>query len=192
MSVKIKIPIEISARHIHLCQKDLELLFGKKYCLTQKRALTQPGEFAAEETITVRFQDKEISKVRVVSPLRPQTQLEISLTDAYNLGINSVIRLSGDLKGTPGVLLIGPKGQVELKEGVIVAQRHLHISPREALKLGINGRDAVSIKIDGPRMTTFHQFKIRKGDNFKLSAHLDTDEGNAAGIAGKTFGELII
>lgn len=190
--MSVKIPVEISARHIHLSQKDLEVLFGKGYHLTQKRALTQPDEFAAQETVTVRFKDKEISQVRVIIPLRPQTQLEISLTDAYGLGLPGLIKQSGDLKGTPGVLLTGPKGQVELKEGAIVAQRHLHISPREALKLGINGKDVVSIKIDGPRMTTFHNFKVRKGDNFKLSAHLDTDEGNAAGIASKTLGELII
>ena len=188
----IKIPVEVSARHIHLSQEDLETLFGKGYRLTRKRALMQPGEFAAQETVTIRFKDKEISQVRVIIPLRPQTQLEISVTDAYDLGLPIVIKQSGDLKGTPGVLLIGPKGRVELKEGVIVAQRHLHISPREALKSGINGKNVVSIKISGPRMTTFHNFKVRKGDNLKLSAHLDTDEGNAAGITGKTFGELII
>jgi putative phosphotransacetylase len=188
----IKIPVEISARHIHLSQEDLEILFGEGYQLIQKKALTQPGEFAAQETVTIRFKDKEISQVRVIIPCRPKTQLEISMTDAYGLGLPIVVRQSGDLKGTPGVLLTGPKGQVELKEGVIVAQRHLHISPREALKSGINGKDVVSIKIGGARMTTFHNFKVRKGDNFKLSAHLDTDEGNAAGIEGKTFGELII
>lgn len=188
----IKIPVEISARHVHLSQEDSEILFGKGYHLTPKKALSQPGEFAAEEIITIRFKNKEISQVRVIIPLRPQTQLEISMTDAYGLGLPVVIKQSGDLKGTPGVLLIGPKGQVELKEGVIVAQRHLHISPREALKSGINGKDVVSVKISGPRMTTFHNLKVRKGDNFKLSAHLDTDEGNAAGVEGKTFGELII
>jgi len=187
----LKIPVEISARHIHLSQKDMEALFGANYVLIKKKALSQPGEFAAQETVAVRFKDKEISQVRAIIPLRGQTQLEISTTDAYNLGIPPVVRLSGDLKGTPGALLIGPKGQVELKEGVIIAQRHLHISPIEALKSGIDGQDIVSIKVDGPRMTTFHNFKVRKGENFKLSAHLDTDEGNAAGIIKNSFGELV-
>lgn len=187
----LKIPIEISARHVHLCEKDLQVLFGANYILTKKKDLSQLGEFAAQETVVARFKDKEIPQVRVIGPARKQTQLEISMTDAYNFGVSAPVRLSGDLKGTPGALLIGPRGQVELKEGVIVAQRHLHISPTEAMKSGIDGKDVVSIKIDGGRMVTFHNFKVRKGDNFKLAAHLDTDEGNAAGIAGKTFGELI-
>lgn len=190
--MSVKIPIEISARHIHLSQDDLDVLFGKGYVLTKKRDLSQPGEFAAQETVIARFKDKEFSQVRVISPVRKQTQLEISTTDAYNLGIPAVVRLSGDLKGTPGVLIIGPEGKIELKEGVIIAQRHIHISPIDALKSGINGKDVISIKVEGVRMTTFHNIKVRKGDNFKLFAHLDTDEGNAAGIIGKTSGELII
>jgi len=188
----VKIPIEISARHIHLSQKDLEVLFGAGYCLTRKKALTQPGEFAAEETVTVRFKDKEITRVRVVSPTRKQTQLEISRTDAYNLGMPSVIRLSGDLKDTPGISIIGPKGNIALKEGVIIALRHLHVSSDEAEKLKLTDKESVSVKIVGPRSLTFHNIKVRTGENYQLSIHLDTDEGNAAGIEGKTFGELII
>jgi len=188
----VKTPIEISARHVHLSQEDLEILFGKKYCLTQKKVLTQPGEFAAQETVSVRFKEKEISQVRVISPARNQTQLEISLTDAYNLGVSPVIRLSGDLKGTPGVLLVGPKGEVMLKEGVMVAWRHLHISPKEAEKLGITDKKTVSVKVEGTRSLTFHNIKVRIGENYRLSVHLDTDEGNAAGIKGEALGELII
>jgi putative phosphotransacetylase len=180
-----KIPIEISARHIHLCQKDTETLFGKNYVFTKKKDLSQPGEFAAQETISVRFNNKEITNVRVISPQRSKTQVEISLTDAYNLGLSVPVRLSGDIKGTPGVLLIGPKGQV------IVAQRHIHISPIEAMKSGIDGQDVISIKVDGPRTMTFHNVKVRRGEKFKLSVHLDTDEGNAAGINQKAFGELV-
>jgi len=190
--MSIKTPVEISARHIHLSQEDLETLFGKGYCLTQKKALTQPGEFAAQETVTVRFGDKEISQVRIISPLRSQTQLEISLTDAYNLGMPSTIRLSGDLKGTPGILLIGPKGKVALKGGAIVAWRHLHISSKEAEKLGMTDKKTVSMKVEGTRSLTFHNIKVRIGENYRLAVHLDTDEGNAAGIKGETFGELII
>ena len=190
--MRVQIPVEVSARHIHLSKHDLATLFGKGYCLTKKRVLTQPGEFAAEETVAVRFQDREIPQARVVSPLRPQTQLEISLTDAYNLGMPAVIRSSDDLKGTPGILLIGPAGELVLKHGVIVAWRHLHISPKEATRLGIKNKEMISVKIQGKRKLTFHNIKVRINKNYKLSMHLDTDEGNAAGIVGKTFGELII
>lgn len=188
----VKIPIEISARHIHLAQEELEELFGKNYQLTPKKALTQPGEFAAEETVAVRFQNKEIERVRVVGPIRKQTQLEISRTDAYALGLPPVIRLSGDIKNTPGITLIGPKGETTLKEGVIIAWRHLHVSPKEAEKLGLKNKKTVSVKVLGSRSLTFHDVKIRFGDNYRISVHLDTDEGNAAGIEGKALGELII
>lgn len=188
----VKIPIEISARHVHLSQKEAEKLFGENYQLTQKRALTQPGEFAAEETLTVCFMDKKIERVRVIGPIREQTQLEISRTDAYALGLPSVIRLSGDIKNTPGITLIGPKGEITLKEGAIIAWRHLHISPTEAEKLGLIKMKNVSVKIQGTRSLTFHNIKVRLGDNYRLSVHLDTDEGNAAGIEGKALGELII
>jgi len=188
----VKIPIEISARHVHLSQKNLDILFGKGYILTKKNVLSQPGEFAANETVDICFQNKTISNVRIVSPLRLETQVEISLTDAYNLELPAEIRVSGDLKNTQGILLVGPEGKVELKNGVIVAQRHIHVSFREALKLGINGKKSVSVKIGGQRMTTFHNIIVRKTENYRLVLHLDTDEGNAAGIKGKTFGELII
>lgn len=190
--MRVPIPIEISARHIHLCQNDLETLFGKGYCLTKKRALTQPGEFVAEETVAVIFGDKKIPRVRVISPLREQTQLEISLTDAYNLGMKSVVRSSGDLRSTPGILLIGPEGKLDLKQGVITAWRHLHISPEEAVELGIEEKKSVSVSVQGERALVFHNVKIRLGKNYKLALHLDTDEGNAAGVIGKTFGELMI
>jgi propanediol utilization protein len=187
----MKIPVEISARHVHLSQKDADILFGKNYIFKKKKDLSQPGEFAAEETVMIRANNKEFSNVRVITPQRIKTQVEISLTDAYYLGLNAPIRLSGELKDTPGIVLIGPKGEVQLEEGVIVAQRHLHISPIEAMKSGIDGQDVVSIKIDGPRSLTFHNIKVRRGEKFKLSVHLDTDEGNSAGINQKTTGELI-
>lgn len=189
--MSVKIPVEISARHIHLCQKDLAALFGAGHVLTEKKALTQPGEFAAEETVAVRFGDKEIANVRVISPLRAKTQLEISLTDAYSLGMKALLRSSGDLKGTPGVTLVGPAGETVLDQGAIVALRHLHISPKESKKLGIQNKKTVSVAIRGERALIFRNIKVRIGENYKLSVHLDTDEGNAAGIVGKTLGELI-
>jgi putative phosphotransacetylase len=183
--------VEISARHVHLSEQDLLALFGKGHSLTPQKILSQPGEFAAEEVLAIRYGDKEIKNVRVVSPLRRQTQVEIALTDAYTLGLAAQIRLSGDLKGTPSVLLIGPAGQVQLKEGVIVALRHLHVSSKEVADLGVKNNDVVSIKVSGERAVTFHNVKVRVGENYKTSLHLDTDEGNAAGIDKKTFGEII-
>jgi len=186
-----KIPIEISARHLHLCQKDLATLFGKGYKLNKKNNLAQPGQFAARETVNIRFGKREISKVRVVSPLRSKTQLEISLTDAFSLGMKVPIRKSGDLKGTPGILIIGPRNNFLLKEGVIVAWRHIHASPAEAKKWGIKNKDLVSVKIKGTRAVTFYHVMVRVRKDYRLSMHLDTDEGNAVGITKKGIGTLI-
>ena len=186
-----KIPIEISARHLHLCQKDLATLFGKGYKLNKKNNLIQPGQFAARETVSIRFGKREIPKIRIVSPLRSKTQLEISLTDAFNLGMKVPIRKSGDLKGTPGILIIGPRNNLVLKEGVIVAWRHIHASLAEAKKRGIKNKDLVSVKIKGTRAITFYHVMVRVRKDYRLSMHLDTDEGNAAGITKKGIGTLI-
>ncbi len=185
-----EIPIEISARHLHLCQKDLAILFGKGYKLNKKNNLTQ-SQFAARETVNIRFGKREIPNVRVVGPLRSRTQLEISLTDTFNLGIKVPIRKSGDLKGTPGILIIGPRNNLALKEGVIVAWRHVHISPAEAKKKGIKNKDLVSVKTKGTRAVTFCHVAVRVRKDYRLSMHLDTDEGNAAGITKKGIGTLI-
>jgi putative phosphotransacetylase len=176
-----KIPVEVSARHIHLSQKDLEALFGLGYQLKKARQLTQPSDFASEETLDIRAGEKIIPSLRVIGPVREKTQIEVSLTDMIFLNVKPIIRLSGDLKGTPGIALIGPKGKVELKEGLIVVQRHIHCSANEAKKIGLKKR-AVSVLIKGEREITFHNVAIRIGDNYKLCLHLDTDEGNAAGI----------
>lgn len=188
----IKIPIEISARHVHLSQEDLELLFGSGYELKKAKELNQPGQFAAQETVVIRFGDKEITNVRVVGPLRQKTQLEISLTDAYALGAAATIKEdSGYVKVAPGILLIGPQGQLELKQGALVALRHLNASLEEAKELGVKDNDMVSIRIKGIRDLTFHNVRARVGDNYKLSVHLDTDEGNAAGLTQNGFGEIV-
>ncbi len=190
--MRVKIPVEISARHIHLCKSDLATLFGKGCRLTKQKELTQPGQFAAEETVGIRLGDKEIPNVRVVSPLRSKTQVEISLTDAYNLGLRPVVRASGDLQGTPGILLIGPKAELALRQGVMVALRHLHASPAEAKKFGLKSNGMVAVRVRGKRAVTFHNVRVRVKNGYKLSMHVDTDEGNAAGITSQSFGELIL
>jgi propanediol utilization protein len=179
---EIKVPVEVSARHCHLSKTDLEKLFGAGYELKKIRQLSQPSDFAAEETIDIQAGDKKIEKIRVVGPVRAQTQVEIAKTDAFALGVNPPLRLSGDLADSIGVTLIGPKGRVDLEKGLIIALRHIHCSPAEAKKLGLKNQDAVAVKIESERPVTFYDVLVRIGDNYKLSLQLDTDEGNAAGL----------
>ena len=186
---KKKIPIEISARHIHLSQRDLEALFGRGYKLKKLKQLTQSSDFAAKETLNIQVGSKKISKVRIVGPPRKQTQVELSLTDAIYLGIKPPIRKSGDLKGTPGITLISPKKKIKIKSGVIIPWRHIHCNPKEAKALRLK-KGMVSVGIKGTRSLTLHNVRIRVNKDYRLCIHLDTDEGNAAGIIKK--GEGII
>ena len=186
-----KVPIEISARHIHLCQKDLEVLFGKGYQLKKLRKLSQADDFAARETLDIKIGSKVIKKLRIVGPVRKKTQIELSITDAFSLGIIPPLRLSGDIKGTPGAILIKSKKKLKIKKGVIIAKRHLHCSPQQAKRLKFRNGMSVSVKVNGKRALTFHNVKVRVGENYKLAVHLDTDEGNAAGIIKKGKGKII-
>jgi len=188
----IKVPIEISARHIHLSKKDLEVLFGKGYRLKKLRELSQPLQFAAKETLDIKNGLKKISNVRIVGPCRPKTQVELSLTDAFNLGMRPPIRRSGDLKGSLGISLIGPKGELKIKEGVICPWRHIHTDPETAKKIGLKDRRMVSLKIRGKRSLVFHQVQVRVSKKYRLCVHLDTDEGNSANIKKRGVGEIII
>jgi propanediol utilization protein len=190
----IKVPIEISARHMHLCQKDLEKLFGKGYSLKKRNSLSQPGEFAAEETVGVENPKKKrkFEKVRIIGPLRAKSQVELSITDTFFLGIDFQVRRSGDVENTPGVTLIGPKGKVRLREGVIVPWRHIHISEKEAEETGLKNGQVVSVKTKGKRSVIFNNVKVRVSCDYKLCLHLDTDEGNAANIIKKGIGEIIL
>lgn len=178
----IKIPVEVSARHCHLSKPDLEKLFGAGHELTKLKQLSQPADFACEETVDLQVGSKKFEKVRVVGPLREQTQIEISMTDAVGAGVIPPVRLSGDLKGSAGAILTGPAGIVELKEGLIVARRHIHCATDEAKKLDLRRGQLVSVEIKGQRALTFHCVEIRVKDDYKLCLHLDTDEGNSAGI----------
>ncbi len=186
-----RIPIEVSARHIHLSQKDLETLFGKGYQLKKARQLTQPCDFAAEETLDIEANGKKITSVRIVGPVREKTQVELSLTDAINLGITPPLRISADLKGTPGITLIGSKKEITIKEGVIIPARHIHCATNEAEEMGLKNGSMVSVLVKGPREITFHDVRVRVRDDYKLCMHLDTDEGNAAGIDRKGEGIIL-
>jgi len=186
-----KIPIEVSARHIHLCQKDLEALFGREYQLKKLRQLTQPCDFSAEETLDIEANGKKISKMRIIGPAREKTQVEISLTDAIFLGLATSFKDSGDVDETPGINLIGPSGQIKIEEGVIIPWRHIHCHPDEAEKLGLKNNEFVSVEVKGDRRIVFYNVKVRVDKDYKLCMHLDTDEGNAAGIDRKGEGIIL-
>ncbi|MDD5144887.1 MAG: phosphate propanoyltransferase [Candidatus Pacebacteria bacterium] len=187
-----KIPIEISARHVHLAKEDLEMLFGKDYKLTKKKDLSQPGEFAANETVDIQKGDKKISQVRIVGPLRGATQVEMSFTDAFGLGVNVPVRRSGDVKRTPAICIIGPKTKIKIGDGAIVSWRHLHTNPEDAKELKIENRKYVSARVMGKRSLVFSNVRVRIKNNSITCLHIDTDEGNAAGIFGHGSGELIL
>ncbi|HEY8392333.1 MAG TPA: phosphate propanoyltransferase [Capillibacterium sp.] len=178
----IQVPVGVSNRHVHLTKEDLEALFGPGYQLTVKKELSQPGQFAAEETVNLIGPKRSIPNVRILGPLRSQTQVEISLTDSFTLGITAPVRDSGNLKGTPGIIIEGPKGRIEIKEGVIVAQRHLHLHDSEAKELGLKDQDYVQAKAVGIRGLIFDQVLVRVGPKYKMDLHLDIDEANAAGL----------
>jgi putative phosphotransacetylase len=186
-----QILVEVSARHVHLSEEDFENLFGKGNNLLPIKKLSQPGEFASEDKITLLNENNKIENVRVLGPLRKNSQVEISLTDAYKLKLNPLphVRVSGDLSGTTRVLVKGSKSQ--LKIPVIIAQRHLHCNEKQASELRLKNNQKISIKINGERETTFHNIVVRVSNNYDLALHLDADEGNSAGIKGKTYGNIV-
>ncbi|OGD66307.1 hypothetical protein A3F08_02185 [Candidatus Berkelbacteria bacterium RIFCSPHIGHO2_12_FULL_36_9] len=187
----MKIPIEVSARHIHLNQKTFQKLFSKSQ-LTKLRDISQPRQFAANETVDVENDGKQITNVRIVGPFRDDNQLEISKTDAYVLGFNPPIRISGDIQNTPGVLIKGSQDEVKLDKGVIIAKRHLHISPEDADKISLKHEQIISIRISSKRELIFNEVTVRSRSKIdKLAFHLDTDEANAADVKNGDFGEII-
>ncbi|WP_108021788.1 phosphate propanoyltransferase [Melghirimyces profundicolus] len=174
------IPIGVSARHVHLSPDHVEKLFGKGYRLTRRKALSQPGQYAAEETVMVAGGKSVLEKVRILGPPRGRTQVEVSLTDAVKLGSNPPLRESGDLKGAAPVTLIGPKGSVHVEEGMIIAKRHIHMTPKDALEFGVQNGEYVGVETGGDRYVTFDRVLIRVSDQYRLEMHIDTDEANAA------------
>ncbi|MEZ0227110.1 MAG: phosphate propanoyltransferase, partial [Planctomycetota bacterium] len=178
------IPVAVSARHVHLDQETLEKLFGPGARLTARKPLSQPGQFASEEVVTLVGPRRRIEGVRILGPVRKKTQVEISRTDEFFLGVDAPVRGSGDLKGSAPITLEGPKGSVQLAEGLIRALRHVHASPDEATALGVSDGDYVAVAITGgPRDLVFGDVLVRVHPEFSLEMHLDTDEGNAADVA---------
>lgn len=177
------VPIGVSARHVHLTQEHVETLFGPGYQLTKKKDL-MGGQFASNETVTIiGLKLRAIENVRVLGPVRSATQVEVSATDTIKLGMNVPVRMSGDIAGSAPIAIVGPKGAIYLKEGCIVAMRHIHMSPSDARAAGVKNGDIVSVKADNERGTIFNQVAIRVDDSFTLEMHIDTDEANAAKIA---------
>ncbi len=174
------IPVGVSNRHLHLSQADLETLFGPGYELTIRNELGQPGQYAAEETVTLVGPKGSIAKVRVLGPVRSRTQVEVSMTDAYRLGIRPPVRDSGNLEGAAPITLQGPCGEVELEEAVILAWRHIHMHTKDAAEYGVKDKDMVRIRVGGDRGLVFENVLVRVRDDFALEMHVDTDEANAA------------
>ena len=174
------IPVGVSGRHLHLSRAHLDALFGPGYELTKKKDLSQPGQYASEETVDIMTTKGAITRVRILGPVRKDTQIELSLTDAVKLGINPPIRDSGNVAGSPGVVLVGPNGTITLDQGAIAALRHIHMTPADAERFGVKDKDIVQVECPGERGMIMGQVLVRVNDQYALEMHVDTDEGNAA------------
>ncbi|HEC83168.1 MAG TPA: phosphate propanoyltransferase [Firmicutes bacterium] len=185
------VPIGVSARHIHLTRDVLESLFGPGYELTPMRKLSQPGEFAAEETVTIVGPKGAIERVRLLGPLRKFTQVELARSDGLRLGLDLPVRRTGDLAGSPGITLVGPRGTVVLSEGAIRATRHIHMTPGDAERFGLRDGQIVRARIEGPRSLVFENVLVRVSSRFVLDFHIDTDDANAAGVTTGCLAEVL-
>ena len=186
--------VETSARHVHVTQEALETLFGKGYELHPKKYLSQPGQFASEERVDVVGPKKTLARVSILGPIRPATQIELSLTDARSIGVDAPIRESGDVAGSGACKLVGPCGEVELTQGVIAAKRHIHMTPEDAAVYNVKDKDVVSVKVIPPvegRALIFGDVVVRVSPKFALAMHIDTDESNAACAVNGTMGEIV-
>jgi len=186
-----QVEIGISNKHLHLSAEHIDILFGKGHQLTPIKDLKQPGQFASEERVDIVGPKGTIKGLRVLGPARAETQVELSMTDARGIGLKPPIRESGKLDGTPGVKIIGPEGEIDLDHGVIIALRHVHLSPSQAAEAGVKDQDVVQIKTNGTRPLIFGDVVIRSGEAHLREFHVDTDEGNAAGIDNDEFVEIV-
>lgn len=182
--------VETSARHVHVTAEAVEILFGKGHQLTNKKDLSQPGQFACEEKVTV-IGPKGSLKASILGPVRPANQVELSLTDARTIGVVAPVRESGDIAGSGDCVIEGPCGSVEVKSGVIAAKRHIHMTPEDAEELGVTDKEIVSVKVDTARPLIFGDVVVRVNKNFALAMHIDTDESNAACGFGQVYGEIV-
>lgn len=185
-----EIPVGVSNRHVHLSKTDLNTLFGESYQMTKVKDLSQPGQYACKETVTVCGPKGALEKVRILGPIRSKTQVEVLAGDSFKLGVVSPARLSGDLYGTPGITIVGPKGSVRITEGLMVAQRHIHMTPKDAQCFGVHDGQIVSIQVNGLRGGIYSNVAIRANDSSALECHIDTEEANAMNIS--TLSKIII
>lgn len=184
--------IETSARHVHLTTADLAVLFGEGSSLTPKRDLSQPGQYLSEERVRIEGSKSGFDRTAILGPVRGATQVEVSFTDARALGVEAPVRESGDVKGSAGIKIVGPKGTIDITEGVIVAKRHIHVTPEDAEKFGVKNKQIVKVKVGGDRGLIFDEVVVRVSPNFRTFMHIDFDEANAAGICGNVEGEIIL
>jgi len=188
-----KVLVEISARHVHVTQADLETLFGAGAVLHPKKNLSQPGQYASEEKVDLVGPKSTIKKVSILCPWRNASQAEVSLTDARTLGVTALVRESGSIEGTNGITLVGPAGSVVLSKGLIAAKRHIHLTPEVATQFGVKNSQVVSVKVGAnERTTTFGDVVIRISEKFAPAMHIDTDEANAAGLSGESWGDVVV
>ena len=184
--------VETSARHVHVSRRVLNILFGEGYELTHKKDLSQPGQCACEERVQVIGPKSSFPAVSILGPVRPETQVELSAGDARAIGVKAPIRESGDLKGSAGCKIVGPKGEVELEDGVIIAKRHIHATPEDAEKYNLTDKQIVSVKVESPeRSLIFGDVVVRVSPKYALAMHIDTDESNAAGCTPGLMGEIL-
>ncbi len=188
----MEILLETSARHVHVTREVLDILYGEGYELTNKKDLSQPGQFACEERIAVVGPKSQFPAVSILGPIRPYTQVELSASDARSIGVNAPVRESGDISGSGACKLVGPKGEVEISEGVIVAKRHIHATPEDAEALGVSDSEIVNVKVETPdRSLIFGDVVVRVSPKFALAMHIDTDESNACGATGGLKVEIV-
>ncbi|MCI7804302.1 MAG: phosphate propanoyltransferase [Oscillospiraceae bacterium] len=187
-----KFIVETSARHVHLSQEHLEILFGKDAKLTNKKDLSQPGQFACEERVTIVGPKKEMPNVSILGPVRPETQVELSATDARSIGITAPIRESGDVAGSGACKIVGPAGEVEISQGVIIAKRHIHLTPETAAEMNVKDKDIVWVKLDTDgRKAVLGDVVVRVSEKYSPAMHIDTDESNAVSAFNGLEGEIV-
>ena len=190
--MRFNVTVGLSNKHVHLSKEHIDILFGEGYELTSIKELTQPGQFACDEKVDLVGPKRTIKGVRILGPARKETQVELSFSDGFTLGITDLpVRDSGKTEGTPGLKLVGPKGEVEIDKGAIAAARHIHMHTRDAEKYGLKDKDIVSVKVNGQRGLIFDNVLIRVNDAYALDMHIDIEEGNAAGLKNEDLVEVI-